>query len=75
VLGEGARVKQESLEQTARYWVVQDKQENTCGRELARDPVQFENDAMKDVYVRCPKKIAAQVCTVYDDVTYVKRKN
>jgi hypothetical protein len=29
-----------------------------------RDSVQARNEAMKDVFVRCFKKIAIQVCTV-----------
>ncbi len=46
---EGACVKRESLEQTARYWVGKTNKEDTCGRELARGSVKPEDKARMDV--------------------------
>jgi hypothetical protein len=39
--------------------------EDTCRRELARGSVWPEDEAKMDVFARCSKKVAAQVCTKY----------
>jgi hypothetical protein len=39
-------------------WAKTNK-EDTCGRELARDSVLPEDEAMMDVFVRCSKEVAA----------------
>jgi hypothetical protein len=63
-------VKHELLEQTARYWGARTNKEDTCGRELARGSFSPKNEAMTDVFARCFKKIAVQVCTKFM-ITYL----
>jgi hypothetical protein len=42
-------------------WARKNKKD-TCGREPSRGLVLPWNEAMKDVFARCVKKIAVQVC-------------
>ncbi len=49
---------------TARYkWVGQDKQEECSRGRAVEASVQYWNEAMKEVFARCSKKMAVQVCT------------
>jgi hypothetical protein len=57
-------MKYKSLGQTARYWVKTNK-EDTCKGELTRGSVYSEDKAMTDIFARCSKKVAAQVCIKY----------
>jgi hypothetical protein len=55
-------MKYEALEQTARYWVGQSKQEYIGEREQARGSVYPWIEAMKDIFVRCFKYVQSHVC-------------
>jgi hypothetical protein len=56
-------VKLESLEQTASYWVGQDKQGECSRNRAAGATVQPWIEAMKDIFARCSKKTSIQVST------------
>ncbi len=56
-------------------WWVQTNKNDRWGRELVRGSVWSEDEAMIDVFARCSKKIAAQVCIEYMIMWFVfKRK-
>jgi hypothetical protein len=57
-------VKPDPLKQTARYWVGLGNKMNAQRERLERDSIQAWNEAMKNVFASCSKKMAVQVCTV-----------
>jgi hypothetical protein len=66
---EGLSVKPESLEQTASYLVGQDKQESSRSLSSTLDW------AMKDIFARCSKKTAVQVCAELWLHNYAVKRN
>jgi hypothetical protein len=70
---EGACVKHESLEQTARYWVGQDKQEGICGREQAmQSNLRTSHD--RRICELLQESSRSSMYKVYDNVIYAKDK-
>jgi hypothetical protein len=57
-------VKPDPLGKTARYWVGHGNKMHAQRERPERDSVQAWNEAMKDVFTRCSKKMAVQVGTV-----------
>jgi hypothetical protein len=64
----GFGVKPDPLEQTARYWMGRGKQVMHLERETSRRLSVSLDRAMKDVFARCSKKMAVQVCSNYNHV-------
>ncbi len=57
-------VKSDLLELTARYWVGHGYKMYAQRERPERDSVQAWNEAMKDIFGRCSKKMAVQVLYV-----------
>jgi hypothetical protein len=57
-------VKPDPLRQTARYWAEHSNKMHAQRQRPGRDFVWSWTKAMKDIFTRCSKKIAVQVCIV-----------
>ncbi len=57
-------MKPDPLQLTARYWVGRGNKMHAQRERPEWGSVQAWNEAMKDVFARCFKKMAVQVCTV-----------
>ncbi len=63
------------MEQTTRYWAGQDKQEECSWDRAAEASVKPWIEAMKDIFARCSKKMAVQVCKELQPHIYAVGKN